>query len=408
VRAAAPLAAAAHRPPLLGGRWTAGGALAIPARGFALARSGTAAQRLHGAAWASAAWLTPAANEARLERLPDDSLGLLVEGQRQNLVTYSRDYSNAAWTKALCSIATGQASPDGGATACLLTNDGSSGQHTCTLASARGAAGAATFSLICKGGTAAHVHLRFAVDSRWVQFNLATGAAGFSGGALTTESVALPGGWWLFRVGFTMTAANAPRIQALTAAANSAGPSEVSSATLHLWDAWFEQAPVGSSPIVAAGSQAVRNADALARALAPKAWAGSRLWRVRFGKGGLAQTVGSVDDGSNADRLTVRRSPAGALEAVGASAGSASSAGGSAVADATWANVGLAWQGGSARLYLDGAAAGALSWPNPGTMNAERLGLLADGADGLFGHLGRFRSWDHALDAATMRRLTAP
>lgn len=59
-------------------------------------------------------WLP--ANTPRIDYDPatGECLGLLIEEQRTNLLTYSSDFANAAWTKVGVSVAGGIASPDGG------------------------------------------------------------------------------------------------------------------------------------------------------------------------------------------------------------------------------------------------------------------------------------------------------
>jgi hypothetical protein len=49
--------------------------------------------------------------------------GLLIEGSANNLLTYSEDYSQAVWTKVTVDRTTGQASPDGGTGATLLSEN---------------------------------------------------------------------------------------------------------------------------------------------------------------------------------------------------------------------------------------------------------------------------------------------
>ena len=54
---------------------------------------------------------------------------LLVEPERTNLLTYSEDFSNAAWTKTGSSVVSGFVSPSGELNAYTLTEDTSNGQH---------------------------------------------------------------------------------------------------------------------------------------------------------------------------------------------------------------------------------------------------------------------------------------
>ena len=66
---------------------------------------------------------TAAVNEARFDHNPStgESLGLLVEEARTNLLTYSEQFDNAAWVKSNSTVtANAGAAPNGTATADLL------------------------------------------------------------------------------------------------------------------------------------------------------------------------------------------------------------------------------------------------------------------------------------------------
>lgn len=59
---------------------------------------------------------------------------LLLELSRANDCPFSNDFSNAAWVKSNCTVATGILDPAGGTTACTLTSTAANGQATQTLA----------------------------------------------------------------------------------------------------------------------------------------------------------------------------------------------------------------------------------------------------------------------------------
>jgi hypothetical protein len=54
---------------------------------------------------------------------------LLLEPQRTNLITYSNDFSNAAWTKIGASVTSGFTSPDGSTNAFKLVESATAGEH---------------------------------------------------------------------------------------------------------------------------------------------------------------------------------------------------------------------------------------------------------------------------------------
>ena len=80
--------------------------------------------------------------------------GLLIEEQRVNLLTYSDDFSNAAWTKTNATVtANAVAAPDGTTTADTLTASGANGTLIQDLGVVASAAKAAGLWLKRKTGT---------------------------------------------------------------------------------------------------------------------------------------------------------------------------------------------------------------------------------------------------------------
>ena len=76
--------------------------------------------------------LTASANVARFDHDPitNESLGLLIEEQRTNLVTYSEDFSNASWPKINATVTPNQwVAPDGTLTMDKLVENTATGQH---------------------------------------------------------------------------------------------------------------------------------------------------------------------------------------------------------------------------------------------------------------------------------------
>jgi hypothetical protein len=74
-----------------------------------------------------------AVNQPRFDHDPVTGapLGILIEEQRTNLLTYSNDFANAVWTKlASTVVANAVLSPDGTLTASKLQEDSSLSNHT--------------------------------------------------------------------------------------------------------------------------------------------------------------------------------------------------------------------------------------------------------------------------------------
>ena len=101
-----------------------------------------------------------------------DSNGLIEKG-RENLLTYSNDFSNVAWGKSSTSVTSGQAGYDGSSDAWLLEATNTTAAR---IQRSTGATGVATLSFFGKSGTTDWVRLNGGNSSVW--FNLSNGTIG--------------------------------------------------------------------------------------------------------------------------------------------------------------------------------------------------------------------------------------
>ena len=113
--------------------------------------------------------LTAASGVARFDHNPTtgESLGLLVEEQRTNLVTYSEQFDNAAWTKAAASItADAVVSPDGTVDADALIEDTANASHTVNQGNVTtSTTTASTLSFYAKAAGRSVIQVRYGVQA---------------------------------------------------------------------------------------------------------------------------------------------------------------------------------------------------------------------------------------------------
>ena len=156
--------------------------------------------------------LTAPVNQPRFDFNPTtrQSLGLLMEQQSTNLLTYSSDYTNAVWTATNATVtASANISPDGTLDAQLLTDNSTNGLHNITQTKTLTAT-PYTFSIYAKAGSITYMKMSLATSgTNGVIFNLSTGAyvsndAGFT--YTTPQSVG--NGWYRYSITFTGTAAS--------------------------------------------------------------------------------------------------------------------------------------------------------------------------------------------------------
>jgi hypothetical protein len=183
-----------------------------------------------------------------------ESLGLLIEEQRTNLLTYSEDFSNAAWVKDSATITTNQvAAPDGTLTADLL------------VASVRmywfdntGITGAKVQSIFAKQGTGTSITIaavggQSVTGGNNVTVNLTTGAVTSGHVAPNVTVSAVGNGFWRIAILASVTVASG----------NSTYWQILSTAGIYIWGAQLEAGVFATSYIPTVASQVTRAADAV-------------------------------------------------------------------------------------------------------------------------------------------------
>ena len=178
-----------------------------------------------------------------------ESLGLLVEEARTNLLLRSEEFDNASWnsaTGARTVTANSIAAPDGLTTADTVTADGTTAVHFVSQSLTLTAV-PYVYSVFAKAGTNNFLQLRLftGFGGMWANFNLATGVVGTVGvllGATPTSSIqAYPNGWYRCTMVFTPTAATSSVAAYIVDSATAGGgqPNSLST-SVYLWGAQLE------------------------------------------------------------------------------------------------------------------------------------------------------------------------
>lgn len=212
---------------------------------------------------------TAASGVARFDSNPttDESLGLLIEEQRTNLLTYSSDYSNAAWTKEKSSITADTiVAPDGTLTGDKINENTSAGGHGVYIGiTATNVIHSGSVYLKAGERTKATVFIYdvTAATVYEVKVDLSNGTViGTPTGTAVITSVG--NGW--YRVSITSSSAlvvgtSRLWIRSLDASANDSYTGNGFSG-IYIWGAQLEAGAFATSYIPTVASQVTRSADA--------------------------------------------------------------------------------------------------------------------------------------------------
>ena len=191
--------------------------------------------------------------------------GLLIEEARTNLLTYSQDWTNAAWSKTNITVtAAATASPDGTvnaqrlqATATAVTNNVSP--------SAVVAATAASFSVYVKQGTGATTANSFALRNVTTATTLILGTLNYSTGVFTysvgstgVTAINVGNGWWRLVVTATSGITSG---DSLAGYVGFVGGAQTAGDHLFAYGAQLEAGSFATSYIPTVASTVTRNAD---------------------------------------------------------------------------------------------------------------------------------------------------
>jgi hypothetical protein len=218
---------------------------------------------------------TAASGVARFDHNPitDESLGLLIEEQRTNLLTYSEQFNDAAWAKGNASItANAIVAPDGTLTGDkFIPNSGETGGAGTVVQTLSKSATATTYTLTgyAKAGEFSSVRLYLNQQGNTgnrceATYNVSTGATSsitnvgtFTG---ASASMVLVGNGW-YRCVLTATTSTETGIQFRFANAVS-GQNGNGFSGIFIWGAQLEAGAFPTSYIQTVASQVTRAADA--------------------------------------------------------------------------------------------------------------------------------------------------
>lgn len=213
---------------------------------------------------------TAASGVARFDNNPTtgESLGLLIEESRTNLVLRSDDYANASWTKTNASIDSNTiVAPDGTLTGDKLVEDTATGNHAVQQGGIT--ISASTTYTVTTYAKAAGRDWLFILDNNnpsavQAYFNVSTGALGTVGGSATATITSVGNSWYRCSVTFA-TGPSQSSINLIIRTASANGTNSYTGngfSGLFLWGTQVELGAFATSYIPTVASQVTRAADA--------------------------------------------------------------------------------------------------------------------------------------------------
>jgi hypothetical protein len=214
---------------------------------------------------------TAASGVARFDHNPTtfESLGLLVEEQRTNLITYSEQFDNAAWAKTNLTVAANQIiAPDGTLTSDKLVATTTNALHIVESSAASLTSGVAyTASVYAKKGETSFLQISFssAAIPRRANFDLNAGAVGTTDAGITAQIINVGNGWYrCIATGTSDATGSYKAVFALIPSSTSARFASYAGNDfdgLYIWGAQLEAGAYPTSYIPTTTAQVTRAAD---------------------------------------------------------------------------------------------------------------------------------------------------
>lgn len=211
---------------------------------------------------------TAASGVARFEHNPvtGESLGLEIEEQRTNLLTYSEQFDDASWTKSNTSIIANIAvAPDGTVTADSSVANTTAAEHTVGKNASLTSGTTYTMTFYVKAAGYSVFRIRFSSSAfgtaQTVEFNLSSVSATTVNGTPVGSITSVGNGWYRITSTATATVTASSFISAYPVIGGSSTGAGDGYSGIYIWGAQLEAGAFATSYIPTVASQVTRSAD---------------------------------------------------------------------------------------------------------------------------------------------------
>lgn len=206
-------------------------------------------------------------NQPRFDHHPITSIcnGLLVEESRTNLITYSAQFDNAAWTKVNSSVLSNQTiSPDGTLSADKISANTTNNLHYIYHSASLTIGYPYTFSVYAKAAEYSWISLNLTPthSQSGNYFDLSNGVIGTVAPGYTAEIISMNNGWYRCSVTYKgSTLSLRPQIEISNSNKGRIFSSANTSDGIYIWGCQVEQGEFSTSYIPTTTSSVTRNAE---------------------------------------------------------------------------------------------------------------------------------------------------